>query len=124
MVNSEILYPIEWAVLAAKRVAKVKSDESVRICGDFKVSVNSHLNVNFYPLPIIDRMLATMAGGSRLTKLYSKTTYLQMEVYYDSKKLFSGQYAQGTIHFWSFGIRQCPGLKAVESNRAIPCGNW
>ena len=62
-----------------------KLNRSVRICGDFKVTVNPHLNVDSYPLPTIDTMLATMAGGSKFTKIDLKTAYLQMEVEDDTR---------------------------------------
>ena len=63
----------------------LKSDGSFRICGVFKVTVNPHIDVVFYPLLTIDRMLATMAGGSKFTKIDLKTAYLQIEVENDSK---------------------------------------
>ena len=68
MVKRGVLSPIEWSDWAAPIVRILKSDGSVRICRDFKVTVNPHLNVDSYPLPIIDNMLATMARGSKFTK--------------------------------------------------------
>ena len=63
MVKRGILSSIEWSDWAAPIAPIQKSDGSVRICGDFKVIVNPHLNVNSYPLPTIDSILATMAGS-------------------------------------------------------------
>ena len=79
IVKHGVLSPIEWSDWATPIVSKLKSDESVRIFKDLKVTVNPHLNVNSYPLPTIDSMLATMTGGSKFIKIDIKTAYLQME---------------------------------------------
>ena len=82
-----ILSPIEWSDWASPIVPILRSDGSVRICGDFKVTVKPHINMDSYPVPTIDSMLSTMAGGSKFTKIYLKTAYLQMEVENDCNKL-------------------------------------
>ena len=76
MAKRGILSPMKWSDWAAPMVPILKSDGSVRICGDFKVTVNPHLNVDSYPLPTIDSMLATTGGGSKFTKIDLKTAYL------------------------------------------------
>ena len=63
-------------ILSPLIVPMLKSYGSIRICGDLKVTANPHLNVDSYPLPIIDSMLATTAGGSKFTKIDFKTAYL------------------------------------------------
>ena len=62
----------EWATPV---VAVPKSDGRYRICGDFKVTVNPALNIDQYPLPKVEDLLATLAGGRKFTKLiYHKPT--------------------------------------------------
>lgn len=56
----------EWATHI---VAVPKPDGSVRICGDFKVIVNQSLSVDQYPLPKVEDLFATLAGGKKFTKL-------------------------------------------------------
>ena len=56
----------EWATPIA---AVPKPDGRVRLCGDFKVTVNQSLSVDQYPLPKVDDLFATLAGGKSLRSL-------------------------------------------------------
>ena len=68
----------EWATPI---VAVPKPDGGVHLCGNFKVIVNQALSVDQYPLPKVDDLLATLAGGKRFTKLDLKQAYLQLELH-------------------------------------------
>ena len=67
-------------------VPVVKQNGDIRICGDFKVSINSLLQVDQYPLPSVEDILATLAGGKKFSKLDLCQAYLPMEMEEDSKK--------------------------------------
>ena len=41
----------------------VKPDQLIRICGDFRLTVNQALVTEKYPLPKIEDILASLAGG-------------------------------------------------------------
>ena len=59
MVVKQVPYS-EWAVPI---VTPVKKDGTVRVCGDFRVTVNSQLDVEAYPLPRIDKIFANLSWG-------------------------------------------------------------
>ena len=61
-----VLEPIEFSNWAAPIVALLKSDGKVRICGDFRVSVNPALKLDEYPIPKVEDLLATLAGGNQV----------------------------------------------------------
>ena len=103
MVKRGILSPIEWSDWAAPIVPIPKSDGSVRICGDFKVTVNLNLNVDLYHLPTIDNMLATMAEVNS-QKSISKPHIFKWKKEMIAKS-FMHQYTKGAICFQLFGIR-------------------
>ena len=53
---------------------------SVRVWGDFKVSVNPVLRAEQYPLPRIEDIFANLAGGKHFSKLDLRQAYHQMKV--------------------------------------------
>ena len=64
-----IIEKIEFTEWAAPIVPVVKQDGSVRICGDYKVTVNTAAKVDAYPLPRIEDLFASLNGGTAFTKL-------------------------------------------------------
>lgn len=67
----------EWATPI---VPVMKKDGSVRICGDFNVTINPVLTVEQYPLPLIDDLFSGLAGGQKISKIDLCQAYLQMHV--------------------------------------------
>lgn len=47
----------------------VKTDGRIRICGDYKVTVNRDSKGVSYPLSQLDDLLAKLARGTKFTKL-------------------------------------------------------
>ena len=62
----------DWA---APIVPVTKGDGTIRICGDYKVTVNPYLDINRYPLPKPNDLFASLAGGQRFTKLDLSQAY-------------------------------------------------
>lgn len=58
----------------------MKAQNKVRLCGDYKLTVNKNLLVDEYPLPTIDELFANMAGGDKFSKIDLAQAYLQMTV--------------------------------------------
>ena len=50
----------------------------MRICGDYKITVNRVARVEKYPLPRIDELFASLAGGRAFTRLDLSHAYLQI----------------------------------------------
>ena len=57
-----IITLVEFSQWATPIVPVVKRDGSVRICGDFKVTLNCVTKLDTYPLPKIEDIFATLAG--------------------------------------------------------------
>ena len=84
--NEGILKPIDHSYWAASIVVVRRGEGSLRICGDYKVTVNPYLEMNTYPLSNPKDLFATLAGGRYFSKLDMKQAYLQMKVSPQSQK--------------------------------------
>ena len=67
----------EWAT---PMVTPVKKDDSVRVCGEFKVTINSHLEVDEYSLLHVYDIYASLGGETFFSAIDLRRAYLQMEV--------------------------------------------
>ena len=73
-----IIEPVQSSDGAAPIASVMKKEESVRICADFKLTVNPVAKKDSFPLPRIEDLFATLAGGKAFTKLDLAQTYLQV----------------------------------------------
>ena len=71
---------VETSEWVAPIKTPVKKDGSVRVCGDFRVTVNPQLELDEYPLPRIDDIYESLGGSNLLSVLDLRHAYLQMYV--------------------------------------------
>ena len=64
-----VVKKVERSDWASPIVCVPKKDGSIRICGDFKVSINRVLLDNPYPLPDTEGVFATLGGGTVFSKI-------------------------------------------------------
>ncbi|XP_021359256.1 uncharacterized protein K02A2.6-like [Mizuhopecten yessoensis] len=112
LVNLGILTAIDHSDWATPIVVVPKKDSSIRICGDFKVTVNSMLQVDKYPLPKIEDIFANLSGGKHFTKLDLRHAYLQMEVAEEDKEYLTINTHRGLFRYnrLVFGIASAPAI--------------
>ena len=84
--RENIISPVDFSEWAAPIVPVVKQDGSVRICGDYKGTVNQVSKLHNYPIPKTEDLLATLGGGNKFTKLDMSQAYQQLELEESSKK--------------------------------------
>ena len=107
-----IISPVEFSEWAAPIVPVIKTDGKIRICGDYKVTVNQEAKVDSYPLPQIDDLLAKLSGGTKFTKLDMSHAYQQVELEEDSRKYVTITTHQGLFQYnrLPFGVSSAPGI--------------
>ena len=65
-----IIEPIQFAEWAAPIVPVMKADKSsMRICGDYKVTVNRAAKLDRYPIPKIEDLFATLSHGEKIHEI-------------------------------------------------------
>ncbi|XP_014834021.1 PREDICTED: uncharacterized protein K02A2.6-like [Poecilia mexicana] len=110
---SGILSKVDWSDWATPIVPVMKKGKSeVRICGDFKVSINPVLRTVQYPLPRIEDIFSSLAGGKKFSKIDLSQAYLQMEVEESSKKFLTINTHKGLYQYnrLVFGVASAPAI--------------
>ena len=113
LVEQGILTPVSFADWAAPIVPVLKSDkQSVRICGDFKRTVNQVSKVDKYPIPKIEDIFASLSGGKSFTTLDMNQAYQQLLLDEPSRKLVVINTPKGLFEYnrLLFGIASAPGI--------------
>ena len=67
--NADIITKVRYSDWAAFIVVVPKKDEKLRICGEYKVTLNPSLEVDKYPLPKPENLFATLSGGKVFLKI-------------------------------------------------------
>ena len=70
-----IIRKVEFSDWATPMVHVPKSDRSTRSCGNYAITVNRHLNVPSYPIPLPEDVFHKLRGGQKYTKLDLKNAY-------------------------------------------------
>ncbi|VDO89568.1 unnamed protein product [Haemonchus placei] len=68
----------KWA--GVPLVVVPKPGGKIRICGDYKVTVNPQLDINQYPLPKPDDLFHMLHGGKKFSKVDLSDAYMQVEL--------------------------------------------
>ena len=86
LVGMGALEKVRYSEWAAPVVAVVKPDNSIRLCGDYKVTINSALEVDQHPLPNPEELFVTLSGGKKFSKLDLSRAYQQILLDEDSRE--------------------------------------
>ena len=71
-----IIEPVQFSELAAPIVPDLKSNGQIRICGEYKVTINKGMVEDTYPLPRVNDLYASLTGGETFSKLDMSQAYL------------------------------------------------
>ncbi|XP_059201274.1 uncharacterized protein K02A2.6-like [Centropristis striata] len=105
--------PVKHSDWAAPVVPVEKMDKSLRLCGDYKVSVNPALETDTHPLPRLEKLLATLSGGKIFSKIdLLAAAYQQVLLDDDSKKYTTINTHRGLFVYnrLPFGISSAPSI--------------
>ena len=107
LIKKELIQPVTNSRWAAAIVPVLKPDQSVRICGDYKLTVNKAARLDTYPIPKLEDLFSRLPRGAIFTKLDEESK--QFTVINTHRGLFA-------YNRLSFGISSAPGIfqRAME----------
>ncbi|CAK9296000.1 unnamed protein product [Gordionus sp. m RMFG-2023] len=94
-----IIVPIDYSEWATPLVPIRKSNGKLRLCADFRVTLNPWVVEVKYPLPRIEEILANLKGSKYFSKIDFSTAYLQLPLREDIRKLFTITTSKGLFAF-------------------------
>ena len=122
LVSEGILEPAEYADWAVPVVAVLKSDwKSIRLCGDFRMTVNPAAKLHRQPIPRVEDLFATLQGGKKFTKLDLSQAYQQLPLHPDSRKYVVINTHKGLFRYTRlpYGISSAPGIFQKEMDNLL-----
>ena len=107
-----ILRRITHSSWAAPIVVVPKKDGRVRLCGDYKMTINQYLEVDRYPLPKPNDLFATLEGGQKFSKIDLSQAYQQLVLEEESCELVVINTHIGLFSYTRlpFGVASAPAL--------------
>ena len=107
-----IISPVKYSEWAAPIVPVIKRSGSVRICGDYKTTINPVSPVETYPLPRVQELFANLSGGKSFSKLDLAQAYLQLPLAEESKKFLTINTHKGLFVYnrLPFGVSSAPAI--------------
>ena len=110
--DASIITKVSYSSWAAPIVAVPKKDSKLRICGDYKVTINPSLEIDKHPLPKPDDLFATLSGGKIFSKIDLSQAYQQMTLHEDSRHLVTINTHCGLYQYnrLPFGLASVPAL--------------
>ena len=110
MIKDGIISPVDYSDWATPIVCVPKKQGNVRICGDFRSTINPVLENNSYPLPNPNNIFAQLNGGKKYSCLDMSSAYLQLKLDSESQKLLTINTHRGLFryHRLVFGLSVSP----------------
>ena len=89
-----------------------KANGELRLCGDYKITVNKHIQYDEYCLPLIDDLLARMTGCKVFSKFDLRKAYHQILLDDKSQVLTTITTPYGIFRYRSlpFGFKSAPSV--------------
>ena len=107
-----VLVQVDHSEWAAPIVTVPKRDGQVRICGNYKVTINPVLDVDQYPLPRPEDLFATLAGGRYFSTLDLSHAYNQIVLDDDAQEFLTINTHRGLFRYTRlpFGVASAPSV--------------
>ncbi|XP_039212987.1 uncharacterized protein K02A2.6-like, partial [Crotalus tigris] len=79
-IQQGVLEPVDSSPWETPIVTPLKANGDIRICADYKCTLNKALQQHAYPVPVVSHILASLKGGRVFAKLDLVQAYQQLPV--------------------------------------------
>ena len=114
-----VVEAVKFSEWAAPIVPVMKRDGSIRVCGDYKLTINQVALVDTYPLPLVQDIFASLANGSSFTKLDLAHAYQLLSLDDESRPYTTINTHRGLFRYTRlpFGVAAAPAIfqRTMES---------
>uniref|UniRef100_A0A5S6Q373 RNA-directed DNA polymerase n=1 Tax=Trichuris muris TaxID=70415 RepID=A0A5S6Q373_TRIMR len=80
LLREKVLEPISNPKWSTPVVPVIKPNGAIRLCGDYKTTINTSLQDHPYPVPSVNHLLSNLSGGGYYAKIDMAQAYLQLPV--------------------------------------------
>ncbi|XP_029141787.1 uncharacterized protein K02A2.6-like, partial [Protobothrops mucrosquamatus] len=125
LLQQGILEPVDSSPWETPIVMPLKANGEIRICADYKCTLNKALQQHAYPVPVVSHILASLKGGRIFAKLDLAQAYQQLPVDEAAAEAQTIVTHRGAfkVKRLQFGVNVAPGIfqSVTESTlRGIP----
>ena len=112
MEKDGILKSVSFSDWASPIVIVPKPDGNIRICGDYKQTINPVIKNDTYPQPTPEELFSKIQGGKKFSKIDLTKAYLQLELDEESQKFLTINTSKGLKHFTRlpYGVKPASGI--------------
>ena len=112
MQDEGIIEPVEVSEWATPIVCVPKTDGSVRVCGDYKGTVNPAIQTEQFPIPTLEEIRGKVSTWKKFTKIDLRSAYQQMVLDKASQHLCTINTHKGLFRYTRlpFGISSSPAI--------------
>lgn len=121
MESEGVLKKVDVSEWATPLVIVPKKNNKVRLCGDYRITINAVMDIDQYPLPRAEDIFATLAGGKCFSKLDLTNAYQQMLLEDESCKFVTINTSKGLYQYTRlpFGVASAPAIFQKTMDRIL-----
>lgn len=116
-----VITPVETSDWGTPLVPVLKSDGGIRICADYKVTINQHLTDDKHPIPRVEEIFCALQGGLTFSKLDLMSAYNQLELDEKSRNIVAWSTHRGVylVNRLPFGVKPATGIFQRELEKLL-----
>ena len=119
LLEEKVIEPVKHSEWAAPVVPVLKSSGEVRLCGDYKMTINKRSKLEQYPIPSLEDLTTKLSNGSVFYKLDLSHAYNQIELDAQSRQFVTINTHKGLFQYTRlpYGVSSAPAVfqRAMES---------